>query len=565
MIILGISFLSSASATLLRDGEIVAAVAEERLNRIKQWNGLPRRAVDEVLRIAGIALEDVDWVATHGAAAATPEEPAYAAARARIQGSDLPPDARAEQLAHLESRHAHEQRVLSERTPGYLREVAALGRPMLVFGHHEAHAACAFYGSGFGACAVVTADGWGEDGSSTVWTCRDGGMDLFARSASIDSLGYFYGSITKALGFIPHRHEGKVLGLAAYCREPASLDTVRRMITYDPARKAFLGGMENGYYIPRFDNAKLTAFLAGFSREDAAAAAQQVLEAVVAAAVSDLGPKAERLAVAGGVFANVKLNQRLASLPQVKEIYVFPEMGDGGLCVGAAYLAYRKLTKEKPRPFRTALLGPEASDAEIEAALRGAGLRFSRSADIGLDTARLLAEGQMVVRYSGPMEFGPRALCNRSILYNACDPSVNRWLNERLNRSEFMPFAPATLEEYAPDCYQGLDRAPVASRFMTITCDCTDRMRRQSPAAVHIDGTARPQVITRADYPDFHRILAAYHEQTGLPSVINTSFNMHEEPIVCSPDDAVRAFIAADLSYMAMGNFLVVAGEAPLP
>src|SRR5436309_13992533 len=155
------------------------------------------------------------------------------------------------------------------------------------------------------------------------------------------------------------------------------------------------------------------------------------------------------------------------------------------------------------------------------------------------------------------MEYGPRALGNRSILYHAKEPAVNQWLNTRLGRTEFMPFAPATLYEDRAQCYQRIDGAEFTAQFMTITFDCTPWMIKNSPAAVHVDGTARPQLVTAQSNPSFHRILTEYQRLTGIPSVINTSFNMHEEPIVCSPDDAVRAFLQGNLDYLAIGDFLV--------
>jgi carbamoyltransferase len=171
--------------------------------------------------------------------------------------------------------------------------------------------------------------------------------------------------------------------------------------------------------------------------------------------------------------------------------------------------------------------------------------------------ARLIAEGNVVARFNGAMELGPRALGNRSILYQATDPKVNKWLNDRLKRTEFMPFAPVTLEEHAEKCYKNFKGAAYAAKFMVITFDCTDFMKEKSPATVHIDGTARPQVINEKDNPSYYKILKEYHKLTGIPTLVNTSFNMHEEPIVCSPQDAVRSFLQGHLDYLAIGKYLV--------
>jgi carbamoyltransferase len=177
--------------------------------------------------------------------------------------------------------------------------------------------------------------------------------------------------------------------------------------------------------------------------------------------------------------------------------------------------------------------------------------------DIHEAIAQLLAKGHVVARFTGAMEYGPRALGHRTILYQTTDPSVNDWLNARLKRTEFMPFAPATLIEFAASRYIGIDGATDPARFMTITFNCTEQMKQESPGVVHIDGTARPQLIDPETAPDFYQILSAYHRLTGIPSLINTSFNMHGEPIVCTPDDAMRSFQAGNLDYLAIGNWLV--------
>jgi carbamoyltransferase len=260
--------------------------------------------------------------------------------------------------------------------------------------------------------------------------------------------------------------------------------------------------------------------------------------------------------LSGGVVANVKLNQRIFELDGVDNIFIHPNMGDGGCGTGAALLEFQgdgNLSKPLPDVY----LGPEYSDEDILASLQRSQLAYDKYTPIEPKIAQLIAAGKVVARFNGRMEYGPRALGNRSILYHAREPEVNQWLNQRLGRTEFMPFAPATLYEHRHQCYLNVDGGDYAAQFMTITFDCTEFMKRESPAAVHVDGTARPQLVTAASNPSFHRILAEYHRLTGLPSVINTSFNMHEEPIVCRPDDAVRAFLQGNLDYLAIGSFLV--------
>jgi carbamoyltransferase len=264
------------------------------------------------------------------------------------------------------------------------------------------------------------------------------------------------------------------------------------------------------------------------------------------------------LALAGGVFANVKFNQRIHALPNVHSVFIHPGMGDEGLAVGAAF-AWGAGPGMAPKSTRLpdVYFGPSYGERDIESAIVEAGLHSVHVHDIERKIAELLAQGHVVARFNGRMEYGPRALGNRSILYQPTDLSVNDWLNRRLKRTEFMPFAPVTLEEFADRCYENLDGARHAAKFMTITFDCTDWMKQHCPAVVHVNGTARPQLIDRWTNPSYYRILDEYRQLTGLPSIINTSFNMHEEPIVCSPADAIRAFTEGRLDYLAMGNYLL--------
>jgi carbamoyltransferase len=236
-------------------------------------------------------------------------------------------------------------------------------------------------------------------------------------------------------------------------------------------------------------------------------------------------------------------------------------MDDGGLAVGAALAEMARGRGERAvelvQRFPDAYLGPEYDDAAIATAIQRADCEVRREDSIHEAIADRIDRGHVVARFHGRMEYGPRALGHRSILYRTDDPSVNDWLNERLQRTEFMPFAPATLASEADRCFHDLDGARDPARFMTVTFDCTEEMKQQSPGVVHCDGTARPQLVDPETAPDLHGILEAYHRRTGVPSIVNTSFNMHEEPIVCTPDDAVRAFRLGHLDYLAIGDYLV--------
>jgi len=567
MNILGINFLSEASAALIQDGKVIAAASEERFNRIKMFYGYPESAIKYVLEAANLRMPDIDFIATTGKSPGKPDEKAYEEKREAIRESSLGQELKEHQLKKLEERHAREALVLGERTPGNIRQLEKLGPKVIAVEHHMAHAGAAYYESGFKEATVITCDGWGENASNILCEAKNGSIEKISYSNTFDSLGYYYGSITKHLGFKPHRHEGKILGLAAFGNADATLALMRKMIGFDRERQRFIGKIEEGIYLPFFDNDNLArVFKTGqkterekgiFTREDISAGLQRVLEETVTDYVKNLNLKNRNIALAGGVFANVKLNQRIRELKGVKNVFIYPNMGDGGLAVGSALLVYAEKVGLRPSRVKDVYLGPGFSDEEILGEIKKEGLAFEEHSDIEGKVAELLLENKVVARFDGRMEWGPRALGNRSILYTPSDRTVNDWLNKRLNRTEFMPFAPVSIKENAGKCYLGYKEDHIAADFMTITYDCTDEMKRTQPAVVHVDGTARPQIIEKGVNKSYYTITKNYHKLAGLPSMINTSFNMHEEPIVCTPYDAIRSFKTGHLDYLAIGKYLL--------
>jgi carbamoyltransferase len=567
MNILGINFLSEASAALVQDGKVVSAASEERFNRIKLFHGYPEKAIDYVLKSANLKMSDIDVIATTGKSKGKPDENAYNEKRKAITASNLPAKIKQHQLQKLKERQARETFVLGERTPANIKRLESLGPKVEPVGHHLAHVAAAYYSSGFNDCTIITCDGWGENASNILCKTKDGEIEEVSHSNTFDSLGYYYGSLTKFLGFRPHRHEGKILGLAAFGNPESAAPIMRKMVGFDKERQRFLGKMEEGIYVPFFENDNLSrAIKLGqktdaskgiFTKEDVSAGLQHVLEEVVLEYVNNLDLGNTNVAVAGGVFANVKLNQRILELPQVKNIFVYPNMGDGGLAVGSALLVHSRIAGLKPTKIEDVYLGPEFSEEEILKEIKKEKQEFEKHSDIEGRVAELLAENKVVARFNGRMEWGPRALGNRSILYSSTDKTVNDWLNRRLSRTEWMPFAPVTMKENAGKCYLGYKEEHATANFMTITYNCTEEMKKTQPAVVHVDGTARPQIIEEKVNQSYYKIKENYYKLTGLPSMINTSFNMHEEPIVCTPFDAIRSFKVGHLDYLAIGNFLL--------
>jgi carbamoyltransferase len=309
--------------------------------------------------------------------------------------------------------------------------------------------------------------------------------------------------------------------------------------------------------------------LQGHKREDIAAGLQRAVEEVMAGLVGASMRRYNKrlLCVAGGLFSNVRMNQTLRELPEVEDIYVHPGMGDCGQGLGAALGLWAELEESpKPRLLRNVYLGPSYDDDEIERALRAQDVAYHRSENVHRETAQLLADRKVVARFAGRMEYGPRALGHRTIYYHTADRTVNDWLNKWLQRTEFMPFAPILLRERAHEFFEGWDpERSVAANFMTITYGVTARGQEVAPAAIHVDATARPQTVTREDNPDPYAVIEAYEQITGVPILINTSFNMHEEPIVCTPHDAVRAFLLGHLDALAIGDFVALRPEVDGP
>lgn len=572
MNILGISEIDNdAGAVLLKDAQVVCAANEERFSRVKQHAGFPHRAIEWILQYSGLSLNDIDAIAIAKADPSVNPDVFYRVRELLLKYDYFSKEDPAPFWAKLLNLLIHKFRNAPRSIQGAekmsleIREWAAKNnceKKLVRIPHHYSHAASAYWASGFDRALAVTIDGQGEGVTSQIYLVESGEFKLLKETLVPDSLGVFYAAVTKALGFIPARHEGKVTGLAAYAKPDPQLLAEIRKLAFSTKDGSFRAPSIYGSYL------KILWLAKQFGREQMAACFQQVLEEVAVEYVQYYVQKynIENIAFAGGVAANVKLNQRIHHIPGIRNIFIFPHMADGGLGFGAAQILYRARSGDKkPSPIRDVYWGPEYSDDEIENVLKKHEVNYKRSPEIESEIAEILTQDKVVAHFYGRMEFGPRALGNRSILYPATNPKVNDWLNTQLKRSEFMPFAPVTLAEHASKCYIGLKGAEFAARFMTVTVDCTEEMKRQSPAVVHVDGTARPQLIIEEINPRYYRILSEYYKRTGIPSLVNTSFNMHEEPIVESPEDAVRSFLQGNLDYLAIGNFLAAKVKAAAP
>ncbi|HEX7120399.1 MAG TPA: carbamoyltransferase C-terminal domain-containing protein [Longimicrobiales bacterium] len=576
MRILGITTEGDGGAAVVDDGRILAAVNEERLCRMKLVVGFPRGAIAEVLRLSGSRPDDLDAAIIAATMSEFVDElkPFDGWFQGMRHGSGGMIKRFAGRLARyrdalpfLEAGYYTLQAPVywSRRRSirGILRREFELRCPILFVDHHFAHLTSAYFTSGFRDALAISIDGGGDGRSSLVYAVRDGRFEYLSETSAYDSLGNYYAYITHICGFKAQKHEGKITGLAAH-GEPVHLPLLREFIDEEAGRLVNKGRVAFGGAIRELER----RLPRGWTREDLAASIQAHFEDVVRRYVGHWCARTglRDVAAAGGVFANVRVNEEVHRLEHVDRVFIHPHMGDGGLSVGAALAACVPGVLPPPlRPMRApdgpiedVYLGAAPATDAIASALSANGLA-PEPLDAPLEEriAELLAEGYVVARADGRMEYGPRALGNRSILYQPADPSVNDWLNRNLSRTEFMPFAPSVLYEERERCFEALDGAEHPAEFMTITFHCTPWMRRHMPGVVHLDGTARPHLVRRDRNPGMYRIIEAFRERTGLPGIINTSFNMHEEPIVCTADDAVRAFLAGNLDYLAIGPFLV--------
>lgn len=556
MIILGINGNRrehNSAAAIVIDGKLVTSVEEERISRIKCDNAYPAGAIAEVLAIAGLREQDVDMVAQVNLSRRD-QKPYLDKVFARVAelGKDEP-ELRKFYWGRQFERYV---RVLRPRRkpPGVLG-----GKPLYAIEHHEAHAASAYFSCPFGdeRVGVITLDGSGDFSWGSVWIGEGGKLREVAHLPYLNSIGLLYSSVTHHLGFLPGRHEGKVLGLAAFGKPEPFLS--RLLEHTNPEDWNALFDAKLARVVLRHGSEVMKELCGDLPREDIAAGVQAYTEKLICGWVQEqIGKmKVSKLALAGGVFSNVKLNQRILALPGVENIYIHPNMGDGGLATGAALDVYARIHRGLRPELGQVYLGTEINRENALQALQKAGVSYEEPENLAQTVGRLLSDGKVVARADGRMEYGPRALGNRTVMASCHDPSINQWLNKKFARTEFMPFAPVILQEHAKEYFPDWEEGQIAARFMTITYDASEIAKKNIPAAVHVDGTARPQVIRREDNPDYYDILREYHAITGVASVINTSFNMHEEPIVRTAEEAIAAFQAAGLDALVLGPFLV--------
>jgi carbamoyltransferase len=555
MYVLGINcYLHDSSAALYRDGRLVFATEEERLSRVKKDARYPARSINAALEYAGIGPDDLSAIAFGwDRAALTPLH----TLRCTLTGA-LPFDRRHLVAGGLTiARELHDGNGL-RRLRQHLGKVRA---PVHFVGHHDAHAWSAYGLSGFDDALVLVMDGRGASQSTTLYHARGDELRVVKTLSYPNSLGAFYEAFTDLLGFERHNDEWKVMGLAAY---GIPNDDLRGALRVVPGGYKLNAGLVCGSFFN--DLSRMTAVYGprrnpersiSQADKDLAASAQLALEKAVFELVRE-GIRltgSRRLCLAGGVAMNSKANGRLLESGLIDEIFVQPAATDDGTAIGAAIAVHAKIGAEVPR-YRLAdvYLGPETSQAEIDATLRTYKLRSLRAPNVAALTARLLADGKIVGWFQGRMEFGPRALGNRSILADPRSVEMRDRVNEVVKfREAWRPFAPSVIEEAAGEYFEGCVDAP----YMILTFNVRADKRHVIPAVTHADNTARVQTVSRRTNPRYWDVIRAFGDITGVPVVMNTSFNLKGEPIVCTPKDAIRTFYSSGLDVLVLGDQVV--------
>ncbi|MGH9466715.1 MAG: carbamoyltransferase family protein [Terriglobales bacterium] len=539
-----------AAAALVVDGEIVAAAAEERFTRRKHTGAFPVHAIEYCLREAGIEPGELDEIA-HG----FDYEPYR-----HIYSMDAPSRALYEEVFSNEALLAQARRDLPEISAGQVHRVP----------HHVAHAASAALTSGWDECLVVVNDAMGEVQSLSVYRWAGGQLERLIELPVGDSIGILYSLITLHLGFDFNSDEYTIMGLAPYgdparfraffdeavqlCANGALRIPMLRLNRTREERETYAATRAHldAHLVPR----RAPEGELAQEHQDVAAALQECLDRAVLHVCEYFGKQSglRRLALAGGVALNCSTNERLAASGWFDEVYIQPAAGDDGSALGAALQRAAQAGEARSRRMPVPLLGPAYGPARIAEALRGYGGRvrargFDSFDGVCAEAARNIAEGRVIAWYRGRMEFGPRALGNRSILADPGHPEMRNRINAMVKKREaFRPFAPACSEETAPHWFA---IAPgTALPYMVRAVDVRPEHRAALPAVTHINGTARLQTVSRAGHPDFHQLLQAVGRTTGREMVLNTSFNVKGQPIVNTPEEAIETFLGTGIEVL---------------
>jgi carbamoyltransferase len=563
--VLGLScFYHDSAAALLKDGVVVAAGQEERFSRKRHDSGFPHKAIRYVLHEGGIAPEELDAVGFYDKPLLKFERmlSTYVATFPRSFSS----------FRKAMPIWLHEKLWV----PSIIRkELKPYKGPILFAEHHVSHAASCFLPSPFEEAAILTVDGVGEWATASFGVGRGTDITMWREIRFPHSLGLLYSAFTYYLGFKVNSAEYKVMGLAPYGK-PVHFERIMRDMVHlneDGSFKLDMKYFSYDYGLT-MTNGAFDEFFGGPPRKpetwmgerefDIAASVQRVCEEVVLKMVRHLHKETglTRLCMAGGVALNCVANGRVIRETPMKQLWVQPAAGDAGGAVGVAHYVYNTIHKRpREKAWTHAYLGPQFTDAEIAQYLGGAGATYETvgDADLVARTAKLLSEGNVVGWFQGRMEFGPRALGGRSILADPRDPKMRDTLNMKIKfREGFRPFAPSVLMDKASEWFE----IDCDSPYMLLVAQVREG-RRVIPSVTHVDNSARLQTVTRDEAPLYYDLIREFERLTGVPIVINTSFNVRGEPIVCTPHDAYLCFMRTNMDHLVLGHHLLAKTDQP--
>lgn len=560
--ILGIHDGHNASACLIEDGQIKYCIQEERLTNTKNYSGFPFKSIKKILALANIDAEELDFIAMASLHTAKPSDVLTSYKKqASMLRSKVLDAARKTPLYSI-----YKSRTRKDR----LKNLAKLGLPegrIIFVDHHLCHAAAAYYGSPWKdeKVLVLTNDGSGDGLCSTVYIGEDGILNKIAETPKGNSIGNIYSRVTFMMGLIPWEHEWKVMGMAPYAPESGvnkSYDVFKNYLKVSDSAISFKRNIPEPTYLiyPR-----LRRELELHRFDWIAAGLQMFTEEMLCKWVQNTVKKTgiHKVALGGGVFMNVKANKRIMEMRAIEDMFVFPSCGDESNSIGAAYGVYAEKCREVDKkvdiqPLREIYFGHSFTDGDVDATLSKMGTNFSYEHvdNIEKRIAEIVANGAIVARCKGRMEFGARALGNRSILADASNYGCVRMINMMVKKRDFwMPFAPVIMKEREDDYI--INPKKVRAPYMMMSFDTTEK-RGEFISAVHqADLTARPQIIEEDWNPEYYKILKEFEKETDSGVLLNTSFNLHGYPIVCGPEEALWVFENSGLEYLALGNYLI--------
>jgi len=546
--------MHDSSACIVRDGELVFAVAEERISRLKHDAGFPKNAIRACLDFAHLRAEQLDEVC-FGWQTAGPvfrhDLKCYATGKMPLTYlNGLNSTLHFLSMWHQES-----------GAKKFAQQFGPTKAKMRFVDHHLAHAISAYAYSGFDEAAVVVMDGRGAWEATTIWRGRNGRLEPVLMIPFPDSVGYFYSAFTEFLGFLPNSDEWKVMGLAPYGKPGLDLSPFidLKATPYRVHTKQLIANGATPFVGMKalLGPARIAESEIDERHKDIAYAVQDACEIamlnVVRMAIEKTGCR--NVCLAGGVALNSKANGKIATSGFVDKMFVQPAASDDGVALGAALAVYLDGNGKLPnKPMRHGYWGPCFDDEAIENALRTYKLRYARLPDPASTAAELLSQGKILGWFQGRMEFGPRALGSRSILADPRDPEMNAKVNNAVKfREWWRPFAPSLKKEAAGEYLESAADSP----FMILTAQVRPEKRAVIPSVTHVDGSARPQTVEKEINPLYWRLIDEFGKRTGVPVIMNTSFNLRGEAIVHTPTDAIRTFFSSGMDALVIGSFLV--------